>query len=92
MFASRYDARHASRREGEAIVASQVRSLKSISDALLRQAEGRAFGASFAMSEAEPIWQDVLAQREQWVSTQPAEGYREYVGRRAGLYPLAGLS
>jgi len=73
IFASSEQARHASRREGENIVASQVQSLKRLSDILLEQAAGQTFGGWFPMADIEPVWQDVLAQRERWVASQPAE-------------------
>jgi creatinine amidohydrolase len=81
-FASPYDAQHSSRTEGEAIVASQVEFLKELSDELLRQAEGQAPGERIPGSAAEEIWQEMLADRPNWISSHDAQDFREYLAQR----------
>jgi hypothetical protein len=88
LFASGEDARRSSRREGEEIVRSQVSTLKALSDHLLHEAEAQPQGEWFPFEETEAIWQQVAAQKEEWISSHPAEGFGEYVRARRELFPL----
>ena len=87
-FASSYDARRSSRIEGEAIVASQVEYLKRLSDELLRQADSQPQGRSISGQDAEAIWQEMLADRPNWISSHAPEGFREYLEERRGRFRL----
>lgn len=87
-FASSHDARRSSRREGEAIVASQVAFLERLSDELLSQAGDRPAGELISWDEAESIWQEMLADRANWISTHQNEGFHDYMNARRGRFPL----
>lgn len=88
VFASPHAARNSSRREGEAIVASQVAFFERLSDELLRQAEDQPPGERIPGEQAEEIWQEILADRPNWVSSHPPEGFWEYVQERRQQFPL----
>lgn len=88
VFASPSSAREASRTEGERIVASQVEFLNRLADELLRQAESQPEGERIPGSEAEMIWGEIAADRGQWISSQPPEGFAEYTAERRKLFPL----
>jgi len=88
VFASPSNARESSRREGEAIVASQVDYLKRLSDALLRQAESQPAGERISWADAEAIWSKMSADRDAWISTHPPEGFWAYLEERRGRFPL----
>jgi len=89
-FASPHDAKRSSRQEGEEIVASQVAHLKELSDELLRQAESQPQGDRIPWSDAEAIWQEMLEDRPNWISSHAAEGFWEYLGNRRKQFPLPG--
>jgi len=88
VFASPHEAKLSSQAEGEKIVASQVEFLERLSDELLRQAEDQPPGERVPMSEAEEIWQEMLEDRPNWVSSCSYENMGEYVPRRRSLFPL----
>ena len=88
VFASTSDARHSSRQEGEAIVASQVAFLGRLADALLRAAAEQPDGRRITWEEAEQIWQEMLVEQPKWISSHSPEGYQEYFLERARLFPL----
>lgn len=88
VFATPSEARRSSRREGEAIVASQVAYFKRLSDELLRQAASQPPSERIWADETESIWQEVLAERPNWISSQPAEGFWEHLQERRKLWPL----
>lgn len=88
VFASTHRARGSSRREGEAIVASQVAYLGRLADELLRQAEGQPEGERIPGETAEAIWQEMLADRVNWVSSHQADGFQAYVEQRRARFPL----
>ncbi len=88
VFASPSDARKASRREGEAIVASQVAFLGRLAAALLREAEGFPPCERIPGGEAEAIWQLMLAEKPRWISSHPAEGFWDALNRRHAEHPL----
>lgn len=88
IFASPSDARASSRREGEAIVASQVEYLKRLSDELLRQAEALPAGERISWADAEAIWAEMLADRDAWISTHPPDGFWAYLEERRARFPL----
>lgn len=88
VFASPHGAREASRREGEHITDSQVDFLERLSDELLRQAASQPAGARIDQEEAESIWQDVLDDKANWISSQPAEGFWEYAQARRERFTL----
>jgi len=88
VFASSHDARGSDRREGEAVVASQVAFLKRLGDELLRQAEGERPGERIPGEEAEAIWREMLADRPAWISSHPPEGFGAYLEDRRGRFPL----
>jgi creatinine amidohydrolase len=88
VFASTYDARHSSRKEGEAIVASQVAFLGRLAEVLLKEAEGQPPSERISWAEAEQIWQEMLSDRSGWTSVQPAERYNDYMVERKKLFPL----
>ena len=89
LFASSPTAAQASRREGERIVRSQVRSLKRLSDRLLAEARSQPPAAWFPPEENEAIWEQVLAQQAQWVVTHPLTGFAEHARAQAQRYPPA---
>jgi creatinine amidohydrolase len=86
-FASTEGARKASRRVGEAIVHSQINSLKLLSDRLLRDAEAQPQTTWFPFEDADAIWRQVLAKEHEWVVNHPVEGFGEYAAERSKLYP-----
>lgn len=88
LFASPHVAKTSSRQEGEGIVASQVAYFKELSDALLREAEDQPSSERILMSEAEDIWQELLADSANWISNQSADGFWEYVQERGKLFAL----
>lgn len=88
VFASPHAARNSSRREGEAIVASQVTFFERLSDDLLRQAETHSPGERIPTDQAEEIWQEMLADQPNWVSSHSPDGFWEYVQERRQLFPL----
>lgn len=88
LFATACDAVNSSRREGGKIVASQIEFLGRLGDELLRQAEGTPPSDRIPMAEAEKIWQDVLADRDNWISSHPSEGFWEYKKERYERWPL----
>ncbi len=88
VFASTADARHSSRQEGEAIVASQVDFLGRLADRLLRDAADQPQDENIAWNEAEQIWRAMLDDQPNWISTHPVEGFGEYLRERAKQYPL----
>jgi hypothetical protein len=88
IFASPSNARASSRREGEAIVASQVEYLKRLSDELLRQAEALPAGERISWADAEAIWAEMLADRDAWISTHPPDGFWAYLEERRARFPL----
>jgi creatinine amidohydrolase len=88
IFASPSNARTSSRREGEAIVASQVEYLKHLSDELLRQAEAQPPAERISWAEAEAIWDEMLADRAHWISSHPPAGFWANLERRRSLFPL----
>jgi len=88
LFASPYDARESSQQEGEAIVASQVAFLKKLADALLRQAKKRAPGERISAQATEAIWQEMLADRPNWISSHSPECFWEYLKERGKRFPL----
>ncbi len=90
-FASGEFARGASRREGEAIVASQIESLRRVSDALLEQADATQPAAPLSMDDAGEIWREILDHKDEWISSHPAEGFREYFHERQKLFSVPGL-
>lgn len=87
LFAAPSQARLSSRREGEAIVASQVGYLKRLADELLRQAEGMPPCERIPGAAAESIWQAMLDDRRHWVSSHPADGFREHLSERRAVFP-----
>ncbi len=88
VFASTHDARRSSRSEGEAIVESQVVYLKRLADELLAQAEAQPRSERIPGESAEHIWQEMLAERGNWISSHVPEGIREYIAERRKLFPL----
>ena len=88
VFASSHDARRSSRTEGEGIVASQVRFLKRLSDELLEQAAGMPDSERIPVADVEEMWQEMLADRDNWIATQPAEGFWDYLTARARKFSL----
>jgi len=88
VFASSSDARHSSRSEGEAIVASQVAFLGRLADALLREAEGKPPSERISGEQAEQIWQEMRAERPKWISTHGTEKFHEYLGQRRKQFSL----
>lgn len=88
VFASSHDARRSSRLEGEAIVASQVRFLKKLSDELLKQAGDMPGGQRIPGAEVELMWQEMLADRDNWVSSHPPDGFGEHLAARRRKFPL----
>jgi creatinine amidohydrolase len=87
-FASNRDARNSSRLEGEGIVASQVEFLGRLAAALLRQAESQPPCERIPGEAAEQIWQEMLADQPNWISSHGPEGFWEYRGQRHNLFPL----
>ncbi len=87
-FASDRNAKHSSRREGERIVESQVGFLKRLSDRLLEDAENCPPGEHISIEEAEDIWRLILEDKPNWISSRPAEGFKEYLEKRRKLFPL----
>lgn len=88
VFASTSDARHSSRLEGEAIVASQVAFFGRLAEHLLHAAEVQPPAERISWEQAEQIWQEMLAQRAAWISNHPPKGFQAYKAERAGLFPL----
>lgn len=88
VFASPFDARRSSRAEGERIVASQVDYLGRLADELLGQAESQPQSRRIGQEEAEEIWQEMLADRPNWISSRPPEGFWECIDDRRKLFPL----
>lgn len=88
VFASPSDARNSSRREGEAIVASQVAFLKRLADALLKEAEMQPASERIPGEEAEKIWQAMLAKKPTWISSHPPQGFWEYLDKRHAEFAL----
>ena len=88
VFASPHDAKYSSRREGEAIVASQVAFLNRLADELLRQSEGRPPSERIPFDDAEKIWQEMLADRSDWISSCSADNCWAYVKERRAQFPL----
>lgn len=87
-FAAPEAARKASRREGEAIVATQVEYLNRLSDELLRQAQGLPSSERLTWDDTEKIWSEIYAERSKWISTHPEEGFAEYQKRRRAMFKL----
>jgi creatinine amidohydrolase len=87
-FASRYEARDSSRPEGERIAASQVDYLGKLAAELLRQAESQPPGERIPGSQAEAIWQEMLDEQPQWISSHAAEGFWEYLEEERQRFPL----
>jgi creatinine amidohydrolase len=87
-FAAPYNAREASRVEGEGIVASQVEFLGRLADELLRQSGEQPASERITWDEAEEIWGEVLADRANWISSHAPEGFHEYLEERLGRFPL----
>lgn len=87
-FASTHEAGNSCRAEGEAIVASQVAFLNQLANELLDQAKSRPAGARISHDEAEHIWNEMVADRANWISSHPAEGFREYYDERRKMWPL----
>lgn len=88
LFASTHDARNSSRSEGERIVASQVAFLKRLSDELLHQSGTQPQPPAISMDEAEVIWQDMLHDRPNWISSHTAEDFGPYCNARRQRFPL----
>ena len=88
VFASSHDARHSSRKEGEGIVESQVVYLNRLADELLRQSESQPIGERILGEEAGEIWQEMLSERPNWISSHPPEGFGEYAEERRKQFPL----
>ncbi|MBI2441015.1 MAG: creatininase family protein [Lentisphaerae bacterium] len=90
LFASSHYARRSSRREGEAIVSSQVIYLKTLSDELLRQAEGRPAPQRISFDDAEKIWEEMLADRPNWILSRLTfnNEFWDYVRERRKRFPL----
>lgn len=88
VFASGHDAKNSSRREGEAIVASQVAFLKRLADELLHQAEGQPPSERIPGAEAEKIWQEMLAHQSEWISSHSPNGFGSYLEERRTHFPL----
>jgi creatinine amidohydrolase len=87
-FASPYTARQSSRQEGERIVGSQVEFLAKLSDELLRQAQAQPPGARITGDAAEQIWREIQADRDNWISSHPPEGFQDYLAERRAQFPL----
>jgi creatinine amidohydrolase len=88
VFASTSDARHSSRLEGEAIVASQVAFLDRLAEFLLDAAANQPPSERITWEQTESIWQEMLADRSAWISSHPPEDFHAYTSERAGLFPL----
>jgi creatinine amidohydrolase len=88
LFAAPHDAKKADRREGEEIVKSQIGFLKRLADELLRQAATQPPSERISWDKAESIWQEMLADRANWISSHPAEGFWEYLKQRRTLFCL----
>jgi len=88
LFASSHDAKTSSRQDGEGIVASQVKFFQRLSDELLRQAETQPPSERITGDDAERIWQEMLDDRENWISSHAAEGFWDYTKQRRELWPL----
>jgi creatinine amidohydrolase len=88
IFASPSNARTSSRREGEAIVASQVAYFERLSNELLRLSEAQPPAERIPWAQAEDIWAEILADRPNWISTHPPENFWAYVEERRSRFPL----
>ena len=88
VFASTSDARHSSRIEGEAIVASQVAFLERQAGHLLAAAETQPPSERISWEQTEQVWQEMLAERAAWISSHSPEGFHAYVRKRVELFPL----
>jgi creatinine amidohydrolase len=88
VFASPHDARASSRREGEAIVASQVAYLQRLADELLRQAQEQPPCERIPAAKADAIWQEMLVERANWISSHLPEGFWAYLEQRRACFPL----
>lgn len=81
-------ARVSSRRAGERMATSQMRSLKLISDKLLADADGRSAGETISFEAAEEIWRKVLAEKPRWAAIHDLADFDRYMAERNALYPL----
>jgi len=88
LFASGEWAAAASRRDGEGILASQIETLQKLSDLVLTEAETLQPKGWFGFEEADAIWQQILAHKAQWVSSQPPETYWDYLAKRQKMFTL----
>ena len=87
-FASPHGAKQSSRLEGERLVASQVEYLGKLSEKLLREAEEQPQGERISQEETEAIWQEMLEDRPNWISSHSEDGFGEYLDARRKRFPL----
>jgi creatinine amidohydrolase len=89
LFASHEEARRSSRREGEAIVRSQVASLRQLAELLFEEVKDYPPADWISFAEVEAIWAQIAALHDRWISTHPVDGFWEYLEeRRMQAYPL----
>jgi hypothetical protein len=62
--------------------------LKKLADELLLQAEDQPQGERIPADEAESIWQEMLEDQPNWISSRAVEGFWEYLQNRRKRFPL----
>lgn len=87
VFGSGRHALAAHRRWGEEVLASQIESLRRLSDRLLAEAAGGPPTTWFPAEEADAIWQEVRTHEADWQANQPVDTYGEHLARMMAQYP-----